>query len=93
MSDSFLSYWRNLEAIIPVKVDLVEAGLASGLSRAADPHGGSQASCLGHRDSPQGEPPPTSQRTRHPTARGGTHYDATARFVTAANSLYVDADT
>ena len=31
MSDSFLSHWRNLEDIILIKVDLVEAGLASGL--------------------------------------------------------------
>ena len=39
VSDSFLRYWRVLEAIIPIKVDLVEAGLASGLPRAADRHG------------------------------------------------------
>ena len=55
MSDSFLSYWRNLEAIIPVKVEFVEAGLASVLPRTADrpSHGHDQASSLDHRDSPQ----------------------------------------
>ena len=39
MSDSILRYWRILEAIIPIKVDLVEAGLASRLPCAADHHG------------------------------------------------------
>ena len=56
MYDSFLRYWRILEAIIPVKVDLIEASLASGLPCAADYHGRGQASCLGHRDDPQGAP-------------------------------------
>ena len=56
MSDSFLRYWRNLEATIPIKVDLVEAGLASGLPCVADRHGHDQASYLGHRDDPQGAP-------------------------------------
>ena len=56
MSDSFLRFWRILEAIIPVKVDLIEASLASGLPCAADYHGRGQASCLGHRDDPQGAP-------------------------------------
>ena len=62
MSDSFLRYWRILEAIIPIKVDLVEAGLAYGLPRAADHdrHGHGQDSSLGCRDDPQGAPPPTS---------------------------------
>ena len=70
MSDWLLRYWRILEAIIPIKVDLVEADLASGLSRAADPHGHDQASSLGRRDDSLGVPPPTSQPSRHPTARG-----------------------
>ena len=71
MSDSFLCYWRGLEAIIPVKVEFVEAGLASGLPRAADRHGHDQASSSGHRgDAQGGAPPPTSQPSRHPTARG-----------------------
>ena len=51
MYDSFLRYWRILEAIIRIKVDLVEAGLASGLPCAADRHSRGQASCLGRRDS------------------------------------------
>ena len=57
MSDSFLHYWRILEAIIPIKVDLVEASLASGLPCAADRHGRGQASSLNRRDDPQGAPP------------------------------------
>ena len=47
---------------MPIKVDLVEAGLASGLSRAADRHDHGQASCLGHRDDPQGAPTTTRRR-------------------------------
>ena len=56
VTDSFLRYWRNLEAIIPVKVEFVEAGLASGLPRAADHdrHGYSQASALGPVTIPKG---------------------------------------
>ena len=74
MSDSFLRYWRNLEAIIPVKVEFVEAGLASGLPRAADRLGHGQASSLGRRDDPQGATPSSSQLSRHPIAWGGdTH--------------------
>ena len=45
-----------MEAIIPIKVDLAEAGLPSGLPCAVDRHGRGQASCLGHRDDPQGAP-------------------------------------
>ena len=72
MSDSFLRYWRGLEAIILVKVESVEADLASGLSRTADrpSHGHDQASSLGRRDDPQGATPSTSKPSRHPTARG-----------------------
>ena len=72
MSDSFLSHWRNLEAIIPIKVEFVEAGLASGLPRAAyhDRRGNGQAFSLGRRDAPKGTPPPTLHPSRHPTARG-----------------------
>ena len=57
---------------MPIRVEFVEAGLASGLPRAADHdrHGHGQASSLGHRDDPQGAPPPTSQPSRHLTARG-----------------------
>ena len=55
---------------MPVKVEFVEAGLASGLPRAADRHSHGQASCVGHRDYSQGAPPPTSQLSRHPTGRG-----------------------
>ena len=56
MSDSFLTDWRNLEAIIPIKVEFVEAGLASGLPRAADHdrHGHGQASSLGPETIPKG---------------------------------------
>ena len=61
MSDSFLRYWYSLETIILAKVEFVEAGLASGLPRAADHdrHGHGQASSLGRRGDPQGAPPPT----------------------------------
>ena len=73
MSDSFLSHWRNLEAIIRIKVDLVEADLASGLPRAADHdrHGHGQASCLGHRDDSQGAPP--LPRSRQGIRMRGVH--------------------
>ena len=56
VSDSFLRYWYILEAIIPVKVEFVEAGLAFGLPRAADHdrHGYSQASALGPVTIPKG---------------------------------------
>ena len=70
MFESFLRYWYSLEAIIPVKVEFLEAGLASGLSRAADRHGHGQASSLGRRDDPLEAPPPTSQPSRPTTARG-----------------------
>ena len=69
-SDSFLRYWRNLESIIPVKVEFVEAGLVSGLPRAADRHGHGQASLLGRRDDPRKAPPPSSQPPGPLTARG-----------------------
>ena len=59
VSDLFLRYWLALDAIIPVKVEFVEAGLASGLLRAAARRGHDQASSLGRRDDPQGAPPPT----------------------------------
>ena len=52
MSDSFLRYSRNLEDIIPVKVEFVEAGLASGLPSAVDHHDHDQTSSLSRRDNP-----------------------------------------
>ena len=96
VSGSFLSYWRILEATIPVKVELVlEAGLASGLPRAADRHDLSQgqASSLGRRDDPQGESLPTPQPSRHPTARGA--HTATQRPDSSwpQTLYYADADT
>ena len=86
MSDSFLRYWYSLEAIIPVKVEFVEAGLASGLSRAADRHVHDQASSLGFRVDPKGTPS-CIEAVKTCDSEGGTHYDATTRFVMAANSL------
>ena len=87
MSNLLLSYWRNLKDIIPVKVEFVEAGLASGLPRAADHdrHSHGQASSFSFRDDPQGAPRPAAIKTLD--YEGAIHYDATTRFVTAANSL------
>ena len=93
VSDSFLRYWRILEAIIPIKVDLVDAGLASGLPCAADRHGRGQASCLGHRDDPQRAPPPTSQPSRHPTARGAPTTTRRPYLSRLQTLYYADADT
>ena len=98
MSDSFLRYWRNLEAIIPVKVEFVEAGLASGLPRAADHdrHGHGQASSLGHRDDPQGAPPPASKPSRHLTGRETPSATTRRRDLSQPQTstlYYADADT
>ena len=93
VSDSVLDYWRNLEAIIPVKVEFVEADLASGLPRAADRHGYDQASSFSRRDGPQGAPLPTSQLPRPPTARGAPT-TTRRRDLSRPQILYcVDADT
>ena len=95
VSDSFLRYWRNLEAIIPVKVEFAETGLAFGLPRAADRHGHDQASSLGRRDNPQGAPSLNSQPSRRPTTRGApttTRQRDLSRPQTST-LYYADADT
>ena len=91
VSDSFLRYWRNLEAILPVKVEFVEAGLP----RAADRHDLSQgqASSLGRRDDPQGESLPTPQPSRHPTARGAPTTMRRPDLSRPQTLYYADADT
>ena len=87
MSDSFLRYWYSLEAIILVKVEFVEAGLASGLRRAADRHGHDQASSLGRRFDQQSGTLSYLSAVKTSNCEGGTHYNSTTRFVQAANSL------
>ena len=84
MSDSFLCYWRGLEAIIPVKVEFVEAGLASGLLRHSHSR---QASFMGRREISRRGAPSHPAAIKTSDCEGGTPYDATPRFVTAANSL------
>ena len=86
MSDSFLRYSHNLEDIIPVKVEFVEAGLASGLPRAQIVTATARPPLWVSVTIPKGQPllPRSRQGIR---LREGTHYDATTRFVMAANSL------
>ena len=96
VSDSFLNYWRNLEAMIPVEVEFVEAGLASGLPRAADHdrHGHGQASSFSCRDYPQEAPSPTSEPSRHPTARRAPTTTRRPDLSRPQTSLYyADTDT
>ena len=80
---------------MPIKVDLVEASLASGLPRAADHdrRGHGQASSLGRRDDPQGAPLPTSQPSRHPTARGARTTTRRRDLSRPQTLYYADADT
>ena len=78
---------------MPMKVEFVEAGLPSGLPCAVDRHGRGQASCLGHRDDPQGAPPPTSQPSRHPTARGAPTTTRRPDLSWPQTLYYADADT
>ena len=68
---------------MPVKVEFVEAGLASGLLR----HSHDQASSLGHCEPSRRGTPSYLAAVKTLECEGGTHYDATTRFVTAANSL------
>ena len=72
---------------MPVKVEFLEAGLASGLSRAADRHGHGQASSLGRREISRRGAPSNPAAIKTSDCEGGTPYDATPRFVTAPNSL------
>ena len=78
-----------------VKVESVEADLASGLPRAADRHGHCQASSLGRRDDPQGATPPTSQPSRYPTARRAPTTTRQPHFSRPLTSTlyYAGADT
>ena len=78
---------------MPIKIDLVEAGLASGLPCAADRHGRGQASCLGHRDDSQGAPPPTSQPSRHPNGRGIPTTTRRPDLSRPQTLYYTDVDT
>ena len=94
MSDSVLRYWHTLDAIIPVKVEFVEAGLASGLPRAADRHGHSLASSLGRRSDTKDASPPIPQPSRHRTARGTPRTTMQRRDLSRQQTLYyADAGT
>ena len=93
MSDSFPRYWRNLEAIIPVKVEFAETGLAFGLPRAADRHGHGQASSLGPETIPKGRSLLPRNR-KDIRLRGGASTTTRRPDLSWPQTLYyVDADT
>ena len=93
MSNLLLSYWRNLKDIIPVKVEFVEAGLASGLPRAADRHGHGQASSLGPETIPKGRSLLPRNR-KDIRLRGGASTTTRQRDLSRLQILYyADADT
>ena len=79
MPDSFLRYWLNLENIIPIKVDLVEAGLASGL-----PCDAARPPVWVTVTIPKGHPSYLAA-VKTSDCEGCTHYDATTRLFASEN--------